>query len=43
MLTVNFPAASIFGHVVESFEAQNNTSGGLKDTDENELAETPTG
>jgi hypothetical protein len=43
MLTVNLPAASIFGHVDESFDAQNSTSGGSSDTDENEFADTPMG
>src|SRR5712692_9402926 len=43
MLTVNFPAASIFGHVVDSFDAQNSTSGGSNDTDVNALADTPMG
>jgi hypothetical protein len=43
MLTVNFPADSIFGHVVESFDAQNSTNGGSSDTDVNELADTPMG
>src|SRR6266498_15977 len=43
MLTVNFARASIFGHVVESFDAQNNTNGGSSETDVNELADTPTG
>src|SRR6266567_5062766 len=43
MLTVNFPVASIFGHVVESFEAQNSTRGGSIETDVNALAETPMG
>ncbi len=40
---MNLPAASIFGNVDESFDAQNSTSGGSSDTDENEFAETPMG
>src|SRR3979409_2099381 len=43
MLTVNVPAASIFGQVVESCDAQNNTSGGFSDTDVKEVADTPMG
>src|SRR5215218_1863982 len=43
MLTVNLPASSILGHVDESFDAQNSTSGGSSDTDVNEFADTPMG
>src|SRR5215471_4511639 len=43
MFTVNLPAASIRGHVVDTFDAQNSTSGGSRDTEVNELAETPMG
>src|SRR5215475_12506101 len=43
MFTVNLPAASILGHVVDTFEAQNSTSGGSSDTEVNEFAETPMG
>src|SRR5260370_35149338 len=43
MFTVNLPAASILGQVDESFDAQNNTSGGSIDTEVKEFAETPMG
>src|SRR5688572_5138742 len=43
MFTVKFLAASIFGHVLDALAAQNSTSGGSSETDENELADTPTG
>jgi len=43
MLAANLPLAWMLGHVLDDFAAQNNTSCGSSDTDENELTAMPTG